>query len=84
MLNRAAHIIMTMALALAIAVPEVFASDIGGTATDSTAKQLTAAARRDFSRSKEKVQKIKTRIDGSDASSRRTQPTSISQSRGCP
>jgi len=63
MLNRAAHIIMTMALALATAVPEVFASDIGGTATDSTAKQLTAAARRDFSRSKEKVQKIKTKID---------------------
>ena len=63
MLNRAAHIIMTMALALATAVPEVCASDIGGTATDSTAKQLTAAARRDFSRSKEKVQKIKTRID---------------------
>ena len=61
MLNRAAHIIMTMALALAIAVPEVCASDIGGTATDSTAKQLTAAARRDAR--KTKVQKIKTRID---------------------
>ena len=52
---------MTMALALAIAVPEVCASDIGGTATDSTAKLLTAAARRDAR--KTKVQKIKARID---------------------